>query len=79
MPIKNIKYIRVLGFNKQGQKYLKEIKKEINIPIITNYTKENSKLLEIDFRVNSVYSYIFTNSLELTQNEFKNKPIKKEN
>ena len=76
---KNIKYIRILGFNKQGQKYLKEIKKEINIPIITNYTKENSKLLEIDFRVNSVYSYIFTNSLELTQNEFKNKPIKKEN
>ena len=75
---KHVKYIRVLGFNDNGQKYLKEIKKDIEIPIITNYTKDNSKLLEIDFRVNSVYSYIFTNSLELTQNEFKNKPIKKE-
>lgn len=74
---KNIKYIRVLGFNKVGQKYLKEIKKDIGVPIITNYTKENSKLLEIDFRVNSVYSYIFTNALTLTQNEFKNKPITK--
>lgn len=74
---KNVKYIRVLGFNKVGQKYLKEIKKDISVPIITNYTKENSKLLEIDFRVNSVYSYIFTNALTLTQNEFKNKPITK--
>ena len=74
---KNAKYIRVLGFNKVGQKYLKEIKKDIGVPIITNYTKENSKLLEIDFRVNSVYSYIFTNALTLTQNEFKNKPITK--
>lgn len=74
---KNVKYIRVLGFNKVGQKYLKEIKKDIGVPIITNYTKENSKLLEIDFRVNSVYSYIFTNALTLTQNEFKNKPITK--
>ena len=76
---KNIKYIRILGFNDVGQKYLKEIKKDIQVPIITNYTKDNSKLLEIDFRVNSVYSYIFNNALELTQNEFKNKPIKKEN
>ena len=74
---KNVKYIRVLGFNKVGQKNLKEIKKDIGVPIITNYTKENSKLLEIDFRVNSVYSYIFTNALTLTQNEFKNKPITK--
>ena len=74
---KNVKYIRVLGFNKVGQKYLKEIKKDIGVPIITNYTKENYKLLEIDFRVNSVYSYIFTNALTLTQNEFKNKPITK--
>ena len=36
-----------------------------------------SMALEIDFRVNSVYSYIFTNALTLTQNEFKNKPITK--
>ena len=34
-----IKYIRVLGFNEIGQKYLKKIKKEINVPIITNIEK----------------------------------------
>ena len=34
--LKKINYIRVLGFNKTGKKYLKEQREKINIPIITN-------------------------------------------
>lgn len=48
---RNINYIRVLGFNKKGQKYLNKIKKEINIPIYTNFKKD--MLLEL--KVTSIY------------------------
>ena len=39
---KDILYIRVLGFNKKGQNYLKQIKKDINIPIITKVSDSNN-------------------------------------
>jgi len=35
----DINYIRVLGFNKKGTKHLNKIKKDINLPIITNLKK----------------------------------------
>ena len=52
--IKNFKnYIRILGFNNQGQRYLNKIKKDISLPLITNYS--NSKgLLELDLKINSI-------------------------
>ena len=39
-----IDYIRLLGFSIKGQKYLNSIKKDISLPIITNYKKNFSKL-----------------------------------
>ena len=47
---KNIKYIRILGFNNKGKKYLNEIKKEINFPILTKYNdllKDEALLTDI--------------------------------
>lgn len=35
----NIDYIRVLGFNLNGQKYLNNIKKKIDIPLLTGIKK----------------------------------------
>ena len=72
---KNIKvdYIRVLGFTKSGQKYLKEVKKNINIPIITGYKKNISKVLDIELRITKIYSLI-TNR-DLVTKEYRNKPI----
>ena len=75
---KNIKidYIRILGFNQKGKKYLNSIKKELNIPIITNYKPNFSKLLDLEFRITKIYSLVTNdNILEL---EYKNKPIIKE-
>lgn len=43
-----INYIRVLGFNKKGQNYLNKIKKNIDLPIITNYCECLNKELEVD-------------------------------
>lgn len=51
---KEIKYIRVLGFNKSGQKHLNKIKKEVTIPIITT-TKYYSELLKIEKRTDKIY------------------------
>ena len=48
---KNINYIRVLGFNKKGRNYLNKIKKEINIPIYTNFKKE----MNFELKVTSIY------------------------
>ncbi|MBR3897793.1 MAG: nucleotidyltransferase [Bacilli bacterium] len=54
---KEIKYIRVLGFNKEGQKYLNFIKKNCTIPIITKFEK-NNEMLDIESRVSSIYNLI---------------------
>ena len=71
----NINYIKVLGFNDKGKKYLSRIKKETRIPIITNYKSINSKLLDIEYRALKVYS-IITNDNSLIKRELE-KPIYK--
>ena len=63
---KEIKYIRVLGFNKNGKKYLNSIKKDIKLPILTRY----DDLLYIEQRVTDIYNLI-TNDIP----EHKNKII----
>lgn len=72
---KNIKidYIRILGFNTKGKKYLNKIKKNISIPIITSYKKNISSLLDIEQRITSIY-YLPINQ-KLAQEEYKRKPI----
>lgn len=71
----NTNYIRVLGFTKKGQKYLNKIKKDINIPLITNYTKYKD-LLYLDYKATCIYSQIFDKeySYKLIKGEL-NKPI----
>ncbi len=65
------KYIRVLGFNKNGQKYLNSIKKDCELPIITNFEKNND-LLNIEARVSNIYNLI---KKEDVLNEHEHKPI----
>ena len=48
-------YIRPLGFNNNGLKYLNKIKKELTLPLISNY-KNNKDLLSFEYKVNSIYS-----------------------
>ena len=72
-----IDYIRVLGFNQKGRKYLNKIKKELNIPIITNYKPNISRILDIEFRITKIYSLPLKDNLE--ELEYKQKPIIKDN
>ncbi len=71
----NIDYIRILGFSTLGQKYLNSIKKDIDIPIITRYKKDISKLLDIEFRITGIYSSMFKNGNDMIKEEFNRKPI----
>ena len=61
---RNIKYIRVLGFNKIGQEYLNSIKKKVKVPIYTKFNKD----LEYELKVTNIYSMI-VNDNELNKKE----------
>jgi len=75
--LKDIEYIRVLGFNNKGRLILKDIKNNIDIPIITNFSKLKNKMLDIEFRSTCVYSSILgeKEKTEAIENEYKNMPI----
>jgi len=66
-------YIRPLGFNKVGAKYLKSIKKDLNLPLVTNYSN-NKDLLEFEFKVNTIYSLNSNNYIDSYKSEL-NIPI----
>ena len=72
---KNLKidYIRLLGFSTNGKKYLNKIKKSIDVPLITGYKKNISKILDIELKITKIYSLV-TNS-NLINEEYRNKPI----
>ena len=70
--LKTIKYIRILGFNEIGKKYLNSIKKDIIVPLITGYSDIKSNMLDLEYRVTSIYSLKDNKVLEL---ECRNKPI----
>ena len=69
----NIDYIRLLGFTSTGKDYLSKIKKQINIPLITGYKKNISKILDIELRITKIYSLV-TNK-NVIKEEYRNKPI----
>jgi len=75
--LNKITYIRVLGFSKEGQKYLKEIKKETTIPVITNYHELNDYILDYELKITKIYNFII-NKDELNIIELKSIPIKKQ-
>ncbi len=74
--VKNIKnYIRPLGFNNKGIKYLNKIKKELTLPLINNYSK-NKDILKLEYKADSIYALGFKNINKMIKYEY-NKPIKK--
>ena len=71
-----IEYLRVLGFNTRGKNYLNKIKKDIGIPIINKYIPNMYKSLDIEFRVNLIYSLILKDKGDdFLKREYRNKPV----
>ena len=67
-------YLRILGFNQTGRNYLNKIKKDIQLPIYTNYKDNLSNVFDIEFKSTYIYSLI-TNDYNLINQEYQNKPI----
>ena len=67
---REITYIRILGFDKKGQKYLRKIKKNVEIPIISKFIR-NNKMLELELKATTIYA-IPNNEKELIKKEYTN-------
>lgn len=77
--LKDIEYIRVLGFNLKGRQFIKNIKNNIDIPIITNFSDIKSKMLDLEFRSTCCYASILDekDKIKLIESEYKNYPIQR--
>ena len=71
--IKDI-YLRVLGFNQHGRNYLNQIKKDLDMELITSYKPNKSRVLDLEYECTKIYSLIINDS-SLIEKEYKNKPI----
>lgn len=70
-------YIRVLGMNETGKKYLNKIKKQVTLPIITACNKIKDPMLEIEYRSTCTFASILSHDEKekLTHQEYSKKPI----
>jgi len=68
--MKNLEYIRILGFNDKGRNYLNSIKKDVEIPIISKFIRDYDMLkLELDTTI--IYNLV-NNDKKLIEEEYKN-------
>jgi len=69
-----LEYIRILGFDKKGKNLLNKIKKDLNIPILTNY---EDKYLNKDLNINTIISLNkkIKDKKFFIEKEYKQKPI----
>ena len=71
---KTISYIRILGFNEQGQKYLSTIKKIVPVPLISKINRHKDPMLEYELQTTNIYSLTDTleNQIKLNAKEYRN-------
>ena len=67
---KEIKYIRILGFNTKGKNYLNKIKKDIDIPIISKINREKDDMLNYELETTLIYDLPYNENL--IKYEFRN-------
>lgn len=69
-------YIRVLGFNRKGREAVSLIKSKADIPVITNPSPEDEKLMKYDFLATDIYSLCFKNpSYKTARGDLKTPPV----
>ena len=54
----NIKYIRLLGMDKKGSEYLKEKRKEIEIPVLSKFRGNSFSLLQYEKQATYAYASV---------------------
>lgn len=63
-------YVRILGFNQVGQKFLSQQKKIDKLPIVSKINQSNSQQLLLDIRGDSIYQLINSNISEQIQGRY---------
>ena len=58
--LQNIKYIRILGLNDIGRKYLNKIKKDIGVRLITKFSDFNINERDFELKLAYIYSIPFS-------------------
>ena len=74
--MKDIEYIRILGFNDKGKQYINKIKKDIDIPVIGNFSKCKSPMLQLELKVSSIYASTLDENIknDFIKEEYKHHP-----
>lgn len=49
-------YLRLLGMNPNGREYLRKIKKDLPIPLISRLSAFNDPSIQLDIRASQVYA-----------------------
>lgn len=65
-------YLRILGFNDKGRKFLNDRRKTATLPLITKVCRDNEKQLELDIKAGKLYQ-LLTN--ESKDQDFARRPI----
>lgn len=53
-----VPYIRILGMNQFGQKYLNLIKKDLDVPLISKISDDKHPYLEVELTTSKIYSMV---------------------
>lgn len=71
------KYLRVLGFNSNGQNLLGKMRKTCPVPLITNPSPKESLLMKHDLIATDIYSLCFKNpKYRIARLDYKTPPIR---
>ncbi|MFC4320290.1 nucleotidyltransferase [Litchfieldia salsa] len=71
-------YIRLLGMSKIGQSYLRSIKKEIDIPLISKLSSFNQNRIQLDINATYTYSMVLPEAIrsQFIKEEFSTPPLR---
>ena len=71
-------YIRLLGMSSKGQEYLRSIKKQVDLPMISKLATFRHPLLDLDIKATNTYNMIFQEPLrsKLLIAEYATPPIR---
>ncbi|MBS4198844.1 nucleotidyltransferase [Bacillus sp. FJAT-49732] len=78
---KNPQYIRLLGMNERGREYVRTIKKELQVPLISKVSGFQNDMLELDLKASNIYALALSEPERsiLLKQEFAQPPILYEN
>lgn len=70
-------YIRILGMNSKGRRFINERKKQLPIPLVSTISKFKHPMIDIEMRANSSYSLGFKPSIQvkILKEEYGQPPI----